>query len=179
MAMNDTIWLRGTENATVTKGGVDYPVTTAGDTTLSLSFEGEVISGELGIAVDQWATMTGEVNFTIPQLIVSMELWGELLGNSAVAAGVTPNQTVTLDYKAGLCMGNFALKLVTTCVNNSSGYGVGDSPASNTFQFYNVMAIGKTIAIAQKSVMRVEGNYRAVADYATKKFMTQILKETA
>ena len=178
-ALNDKVKIRGTEDGIITYGGVDYPVVTLGDTTITPEMVSGTMSGELGKKVDQFSFFTGETGMDLPQMLLDAKLFGILTGNPVTEAGAAPNQTTTLDYKAGVCLEPFALKLKSSCVGNTSGYGTGNTVAQTEFQFYNVMLVGKAIAVPQAEFMSVTGTYRCVCDAATDKFMSLVLRETA
>jgi hypothetical protein len=178
-ALNNTIKIRGTEEAVITSGAVEYPVSTAGDITLTPEIVSGTMSGELGMKIDQFSYMTGLVTFDIPQMLLDMKLWGVLNGNTVTEAGTTPNQTTTLDFKAGQCTNSFSLKFNSSCVGNTTGYGTGNAPAQVEFQFYNVMFTGISLAIPQAEFMSVTASYQAVANKSTQKFLSIVLRETA
>ncbi|MDD4988676.1 MAG: hypothetical protein PHS68_07270 [Candidatus Izemoplasmatales bacterium] len=177
--LNNAIKIRGTEEAIITCGAVEYPVHTAGDITLTPEIISGTMSGEQGMKIDQFAFMTGQCTFDIPQMLLDMKLWGVLTGNTPTEAGATPNQTTTLDFKAGQCHNSFTLKFNSSCVGNTTGYGTGNTPAQVEFQFYNVMFTGLPIAIPQAEFMSVTASYQAVASKSTQKFLSIVLRETA
>ena len=178
-ALNNVIKIRGTSGATITYGAVEYPVHTSGDITLTPEIISGSMTAEKGMKVDQFSFMTGEVTFDIPQMLLDMRLWGALNGSPVVEAGATPNQTTTLDFKAGMCQISFTLKFTSECVGNTVGYSTGNAPAQVEYQFYNVMFTGLPIAMPQAEFMSVTSSYKAVANKSTQKFMSMVLRETA
>lgn len=176
--LNKVVKIRGGEGV-ITYAAVDYPVHTLGDITLNCEMISGAMSGEYGKKVDQFAFFTGQVGMDMPQLLLDATLLGILTGNPVAETGVTPNQVATLDFKAGVCLKAFTLKLKSNCVGNTSGYSSGNEVAQTEFQFYNVMMIGLSVPVPQAEFMSVTGSYQAVCDAATDKFLSLVLRETA